>query len=159
MDTIQLNTLREYLIKLLSGKWAHLEFQAAVAEFPARIRGTKAKGLPYTAWQLLEHMRIAQWDILEFSRNPGHVSPEWPAGYWPTTETPPDDSAWDKSVKTFIADLEAMKELVKHPDTDLFAKIAHGSGQTILREAMLLADHNAYHLGQLVLVRKTLGDG
>jgi len=157
MDTKQIEMLRDHLIQLLSGSWAHLEFDQAVAEFPAGIRGTKAKGLPYTAWQLLEHMRIAQWDILEFSRDPGHVSPEWPAGYWPSSETPADGSAWDDSVGRFKADLEAMRTLVKDPGADLFSKIPHGSGQTILREAMLVADHNAYHLGQLILLRKTLG--
>ncbi|MFB3903801.1 MAG: DinB family protein [Acidobacteriota bacterium] len=157
MHTPQIDSLREHLLKLLSGKWAHLEFQDAVARVPAGIRGTKAAGLPYTAWQLLEHMRITQWDILEFSRNPGHVSPDWPAGYWPATEAPPDDRAWDQSVKRFKEDLQAMRELVKNPDTDLFARIPHGTGQTILREAMLVADHNAYHLGQLVLVQKMLG--
>ncbi len=157
MNTSQIDSLREHLLKLLSGKWAHLEFEDAVARFPARIRGTKAAGLPYTAWRLLEHMRIAQWDILEFSRNPGHVSPDWPAGYWPATEAPPDDRAWDESVRRFKDDLQAMRELIKNPDTDLFSRITHGTGQTILREAMLLADHNSYHLGQLVLVQKMLG--
>jgi hypothetical protein len=158
MNTIQVDVLRDHLLKLLSGKWAHLEFDDAVAEFPAHIRGTKAGRLPYSAWQLLEHMRIAQWDILEFSRDPGHVSPDWPAGYWPETEEPPSESAWDDSVRRFKNDLEDMRELIENPDTDLFSQIPHGSGQTILREAMLLADHNAYHIGQLVLVRKILGD-
>jgi hypothetical protein len=156
MNKSQVNSLREHLLKLLSGKWAHLEFDKAIANFPSRIRGTKPAGSPYTAWQLLEHMRIAQWDILEFSRDPGHVSPQWPEGYWPATDAPPVDSAWDDSVTRFKDDLEAMRELVENPTTDLFSKIPHGTGQTILREAMLLADHNAYHLGQLVLLRKML---
>ncbi len=157
MDTTQVKMLREHLVELLSGSWAHLEFDQAVADFPAGIRGKKAQGLPHTAWQLLEHMRIAQWDILEFSRDPNHVSPDWPAGYWPGSEAPTDASAWDESVRRFKADLQAMKSLVKDANTDLFAKIPHGTGQTILREAMLLADHNSHHLGQLILVRKTLG--
>jgi hypothetical protein len=101
-------------------------------------------------------MRIAQWDILEFSRNPRHVSPEWPSGYWPPTETPPDQKAWNASVKAFQSDLRAMQKLVTDPSTDLFAKIAHGDGQTILREALLVADHNAYHLGQVVQLRRLL---
>jgi hypothetical protein len=106
---------------------------------------------------LLEHMRIAQWDILEFSRNPKHVSPQWPAGHWPRTEAPPSAAAWDKSIAAFRKDLKAMESLVANPKTDLFARIPWGDGQTILREALLVADHNAYHLGQLVDVRRLLG--
>ncbi len=102
-------------------------------------------------------MRIAQWDILEFARNPKHKSPEFPKGYWPEAPTPPNEKAWQKSVNAFRADLKAMTELVANESTDLFAKIPHGDGQTVLREALLLADHNAYHLGQLVLVRRLLG--
>ncbi len=102
-------------------------------------------------------MRIAQWDILEFSRDPKHVSPEWPDGYWPQGEAPPDAAAWDSSIKTFRKDLEAMQKLVENPAVDLYARIPHGDGQTILREALLVADHNAYHLGQLVLLLKMSG--
>jgi len=156
MDKNQIESLREHLLNLLSGAWAHMEFDKAVADFPPDLRGKKTQGLPYTAWQLLEHMRIAQWDILEFSRNPKHVSPDWPAGYWPQTEAPAAKSGWDESVSRFKNDLEVMRKLVSSPDTDLFSLIPHGTGQTILREAMLLADHNAYHLGQLVLLRKLL---
>ena len=106
---------------------------------------------------LLEHLRLAQWDILEFSRNGKHVSPEWPAGYWPKTEAPPDAAAWDESIAQFQKDLKAMQDLVADEKTDLFARIPWGDGQTILREALLVADHNAYHLGQLVDVRRFLG--
>jgi len=106
---------------------------------------------------LLEHVRIAQWDILEFSINPKHVSPDWPSGYWPTTDAPPSDEAWDKSIKDFRQDLQKMRDLISNPKTDLFAKIPHGTGQTILRQALLLADHNSHHLGQLVLLRRELG--
>jgi hypothetical protein len=134
-----------------------VDFDSAVAGWPAQLRGKKPKGLPHTAWELLEHMRIAQWDILEFSRNPKHVSPEWPEGYWPETDAPPSPAAWNKSVSTFQADLKAMMSLVKGPRRDLFAKIPHGEGQTILREALLVADHNAYHLGELVYLRRALG--
>ena len=149
--------LRDHVLYLLRGGGAHLNFDQTVKGLPAKLRGQKPEGAPYTPWQLLEHMRIAQWDILEFSRNPAHVSPGWPAGYWPATEAPPDGRAWDKSVKQFRTDLEAMAALVESPGADLFAKIPHGEGQTILREALLVADHNAYHLGQLVLLRRLLG--
>ena len=124
---------------------------------PRRLRGAKPQGLPHTPWRLLEHMRIAQWDILRFSIDPAHVSPEFPAGYWPAGDAPPDAAAWDQAVAAFRADLKAMMDLVANPATDLFAPIAHGQGQTILREALLVADHNAYHLGQLVTVRRLLG--
>lgn len=114
-------------------------------------------GVEHTPWQLLEHLRICQWDILEFSRNAEHVSPDFPDGYWPDDEAPPTDSAWDESIAAFQADLQAMRDLVTDPQTDLYSPIPHGDGQTILREALLVADHNAYHLGQLVVVRKCLG--
>jgi hypothetical protein len=150
-------SLRDHLLNLLAMKGAHADFESAVADFPVQLRGTKAAGSPYTCWQLLEHMRIAQWDILEFSRDPNHVSPEWPEGYWPKTEAPPNAAAWDRSIKQFRADLKAMRELIQDPKTDLYARIPHGEGQTILREALLVADHNSYHLGQFILVRKLLG--
>ena len=113
--------------------------------------------MPHSPWRLLEHLRIAQWDILEFSRNPSHVSPPWPVGYWPNGDAPPDALAWDRAVDAFRADLAAMCELVNDSATDLFAPLPHGDGQTVLREALLVADHNAYHLGQLVVVRRLLG--
>ncbi len=150
--------LRDHLVELLDGGSAHISFDQAVSGIPDDLRGKKPPGAPHSPWQILEHLRIAQWDILEFSRNPKHVSPEWPDGYWPATETPPDKSAWNKSVAAFRADLEAMKTLVSKRSTDLFARIKGGEGQTVLREALLVADHNAYHLGQLVLVRRLLGD-
>ena len=149
--------LREHLVDLLKGGSAHVHFEDAVNEFPVQQRGTFAPGLPHTGWQLLEHARIAQWDILEFSRNPKHVSPGFPDGYWPKTPAPPSDAEWQKSVQTFHRDLQEMIELVKSPRTDLYAKIPHGDGQTVLREALVLADHNAYHLGQLVDLRRALG--
>jgi hypothetical protein len=149
--------LREQLVKLLDGGQAHAEWRDAVAEMPENLRGAKPQGAPHTAWQLLEHMRIAQLDILEFSRDAKHVSPEFPEGYWPATEAPPNAEAWEKSVKAFGRDLEEMKKLASDPKTNLFERIPHGEGQTILREVLLAADHNAYHLGQLVLVRKMLG--
>ncbi|MBV8207878.1 MAG: DinB family protein [Acidobacteria bacterium] len=153
--------LRRHVAALLDGGHAHATFDQAVANLAPELRGRKpeagTEAGPYTAWQLLEHLRIAQWDILEFSRTPGHISPEWPSGYWPATAKPPDPRSWARSVQSFRADLQAMKNLVLDPATDLFAVIAHGQGQTILREALLVADHNAYHIGQLVLLPKLLG--
>ena len=149
--------LREHLVNLLTLAQAHATFDQAVKGLPAELRGKAPKGAEHTPWQLLEHLRIAQWDILEFSRNPKHESPKWPEGYWPQEKAPLDEKAWDRSVRAVERDLKAMCELVRDAKTDLFAKIPHGDGQTILREALLVADHNAYHVGQLVLMRKLLG--
>jgi len=149
--------LREHVVYLLKGGGAHVHFMDAIEEFPEAKRGAFVSDLPHTGWQLLEHARIAQWDILEFSRNAKHVSPGFPEGYWPKTPVPPDAAAWDKSVEAFQRDLEEMVALVKNPKTNLCAKIPHGDGQTVLREALLLADHNSYHLGQLVDLRRALG--
>ena len=148
--------LREHVLYLLDGGGAHLDFDKAVAGLPVELCGAKAANIPHTPWRILEHMRICQWDILEFCTNPEHISPDFPNGYWPHNDAPPDDLAWDKSLSRFRDDLEAMRQLVRAESTDLFAKIPHGDGQTILREALLVADHNAYHLGQLVIVRRTL---
>lgn len=152
--------LRTHLLHLLRGEGAHLDFEKAIAGLPAELRGVKSPGTSVTAWRLLEHLRIAQWDILEFSRNPKHKSPKWPEGYWPEGDAPPNDAAWRQSVERFRADLKAMQNLVKNPATDLFVPISSGpggDGQTVLREALLVADHNAYHLGQLVMLRRLLG--
>lgn len=149
--------LREHVVYLLKGGGAHVHFMDAVVGFPEAKRGAFVAGLPHTGWQLLEHARIAQWDILEFSRNPKHVSPGFPEGYWPKTPGPADEAAWNKTVEAFQRDLQEMVQLVKNPKTNLCAKIPHGEGQTVLREALLLADHNSYHLGQLVDLRRALG--
>ena len=149
--------VREHILKLLEGGHAHVTFEAAIKGIPAALRGKRPKGVEHSLWEILEHMRIAQWDILEFSCERKHVSPEWPSGYWPKSKTPPNANAWAKSVKAFATDLEAMRKLVAADSTDLYAPIPHGDGQTILREALLIADHNAYHLGELVLVRRLLG--
>jgi len=149
--------LREHVVKLLEGGQAHADFDEAVKSLPANLRGKRPRGAAHSPWEVLEHMRIAQWDILEFSRNAKHVSPEFPDGYWPKGAVPPNDKAWTKSVKAFRADLKAMADMVADESTDLFAPIPHGDGQTILRQALLLADHNAYHLGQFVLLRRLLG--
>jgi len=149
--------LREQVVYLLKGGGAHVHFSDGLDDFPPAKYGTFADALPHTGWQLLEHARLAQWDILEFSRNPKHVSPPFPAGYWPKTPAPPNEKDWHNSVAAFERDLQHMVRLVQNPKTDLFAKIPHGAGQTILREALVLADHNAYHLGQLVNLRRALG--
>lgn len=149
--------LREHVIYLLDGGGAHAKFDDVVKDFPVKLRGQKPTGLPHSPWMLLEHMRLAQLDILGFTRNPKHESPEWPEGYWPKTQAPPSASAWETSIKNFRKDLKAMRDMVEDPKTDLFAKIPGGDGQTILREALLVADHNAYHLGQLVDAKRALG--
>src|ERR1700733_12091188 len=149
--------LRKNLLELLSGGSAHLDFDKAIAKLRPKLRGGKPRGQPHTPWRLVEHLRIAQWDILEFCRNPKHVSPKWPEGYWPETEAPPSASAWNTSVKKVKQDSKAMQELVEDPKTDLLANIPWGDGQTVLREALLVADHNAYHLGQMLDARRLLG--
>ena len=149
-------SLHKHLVELLEGGSAHAKFDDVIQGLPAQLRGVKPANFPHTAWMLLEHLRLAQRDILEFSRNPKHVSPPWPSGYWPKTEAPPSGAAWNKSVQQFRRDLKAMRTLVANRKTDLFARIPWGDGQTILREALLLADHNAYHLGQLLDVRRLL---
>ena len=150
-------SLREHLRYLLTGGGAHADFDHALGDWPVQLAGAKVANFPHTAWMLLEHMRLAQWDILEFSRNPKHVSPPWPEGYWPTTEAPPNEKAWKDAMTVFKKDLRAMQQLVANPRTDLYAKLPWGDGQTVLREALLVADHNAYHLGQLVMLRKSIG--
>lgn len=148
--------LRDHLLPLLRGANAHLSFDDFIARFPASSCGQAIEGLPYTAWQVLEHMRIAQWDILEFSRDAKHVSPAWPKGYWPEPEQLGDEDLWAESAENFRADLKQMEALVSDHSTNLFANIPHGSGQTILREVLLVADHNAYHLGALVVIERLL---
>jgi len=149
--------LRQQVVFLLQGGGAHAKFEDVISKVPAKLRGAKPAGLPHSPWMLLEHMRIAQWDILEFSRNAKHVSPNWPEDYWPAKEAPPNTAAWGRSVKSFGKDLKAMEALVTAPKTDLFSKIPWGNGQTVLREALVVADHNAYHLAQLVDVLRLLG--
>jgi hypothetical protein len=149
--------LREHLVYLLDGGGAHARFHEVIKDIPEKLRGVRPEGLPHSAWMLVDHLRIAQWDILEFCRNAKHKSPEWPKEYWPKTDAPPGTAAWNKSVQQFRKDLKAMQDLVANPRTDLFAKISWGDGQTILREVLLAADHNAYHLGQLLDVRRLLG--
>ena len=155
-DTENDKALRDQLLELLGGGNAHLSFEDFVKDFPLEECGLRIEGLPYTGWQVLEHMRIAQWDILEFSRDPGHVSPKWPEGYWPNVDRAGSAELWNETVRQFRQDLKAMQELVADPACDLFAKIPQGTGQTLLREALLLADHNSNHLGSLILMGRLL---
>jgi hypothetical protein len=154
MDTDK--ALREHVLYVLRGRGAHIDFEGVIADFPVELINRKVEHIPYTPWAVLEHMRIAQWDILEFSRSASHVSPEWPKGYWPPDDAMPGADGWSKSVEAFRADLSEIEKLVADPSTDLFAPIAHGEGQTVLREALLVADHNAYHLGVLSTLKRLL---
>ena len=148
--------LRLQLARLLDWGDAHATFEAAVKDLPPGLRGERPAGSPHSPWELLEHMRITQRDILDFCRDPAYEEPEWPADYWPSSPAPDTDASWDESVAAFHADLEELRRLARNPSIDLFATIPHGSGQTYLRELLLVADHNAYHIGQLVLVRRLM---
>jgi hypothetical protein len=159
MTTNHDTSLRSHLLQLLDSDNAHLKFDDAVKDFPADQRGRRPEGGPHSAWELLEHLRITLWDILEFTRDPKHVSPEFPAGYWPSTEAPPDAAAWDASIEAYRRDLRALAAIAGDESIDLHGRIAHGDGQTVLREILLAADHNAYHLGQFVMVRRLLTPG
>jgi len=151
--------LRSQLVALLRGGEAHSHVEDTILTFPSSYADSRVGTIPHTPWRLLEHMRIVQWDILEFCRNPNHVSPEFPEGYWPAGDSPPTTASWDESVTAFCSDLAAIQQLVADPRWDLYALIPHGEGQTLLREALLVADHNSYHLGQLMAIRHGLGSG
>ncbi|HEY0428842.1 MAG TPA: DinB family protein [Pyrinomonadaceae bacterium] len=152
MDTQK--NLREHLLELLEGKSAHIALEKVLNEFPSEKINTRIGGAPHTAWELLEHLRIAQWDIVKFSRDARHASPAFPDGYWNKTEGTAED--WRTSVKQILDDLQTMRSLINDEKIDLFAPIEHGTGQTVLREALLVADHNAYHLGQIAFIMRTL---
>lgn len=149
--------LREQLIKLLSWEDAHVGFDTAVADLPARLRGTAPAGLPYSPWQLVEHLRITQHDILDFCRNPAYEEMSWPDDYWPPAASPPTPAAWKASIEQFQRDRSALEALAGDPAINLEARIPHGTGQTYLRELLLAADHAAYHIGELIVVRRLLG--
>lgn len=151
------DSLGAHLLGLLEWHDAHVDFDTAVKDVPPNLRGAKPHGMPHSLWQLLEHMRIAQHDILDFCRNPAYAEMKWPNDYWPKTAAPPNAAAWDESIAAFRRDREALKQFFSDGSLDVFAKIPHGTGQTYLREGLLVADHNAYHLGQLVAVRHLLG--
>jgi len=148
--------VREQLLRALSGASAHPEVASALEGVPVAARGQRAPGLPHTLWQLLEHLRIAQRDILDFGRTPDHESPEFPKGYWPASEAPSGESAWEESLQAFLSDLEALRTIVADPKVDLSARISHLDGPTWFREVMLVVSHNAYHLGQFVQARRAL---
>jgi len=153
----QTDVLREQLIKLLSWQDAHVNFDDAVKGIPPQLQGVRPEGLPYSLWQLLEHMRLTQRDILDFCRDSAYEAPNWPDDYWPKSTIPPTPEAWQESVAAFRADRKALEELIADPALDLYARIPHGEGQTYLREVVLVADHSAYHLGEVVAVRRLLG--
>ncbi len=148
--------LRDHLLYLLRGGGAHISFDELIADFPVDLINREIDGVPYTPWQVLEHMRLAQWDILEFTRTASHLSPKFPEGYWPSADPVADAGRWNETVRAFKSDLQALIELVDDPSVDLFAQISHGNGQTVLREALLVVDHNAYHLGTLALMKRVL---
>ena len=152
MDTQK--ALREHLFELLDGRSAHIGLEAAIRGFPMNLINERIDDTQHSPWELLEHIRLAQWDIVEFCRDPQHVSPDFPDGYWTLGNASVIE--WESSVEKTFADLEAMKIMVADERNDLFAPIPHGDGQTLLREAMLVADHNSYHLGQLMQLKKTL---
>lgn len=149
--------VREHLSRALDWQEARASLASAVEDLAAKLRGRRPPGWPHSAWELLEHLRIAQHDILDFCLNPNYVERSWPKDYWPPTPEPPSDEAWDESVQRVMADLGALKRLALDPAIDLVSTIPHGSGQTYLRELLLVIDHNAYHVGQLVAVRRAIG--
>lgn len=148
---------RTQLVSAIAGKGAHVDFDSAIANFPPDLRGKRPDGAPHTAWELLEHMRIAVADILAFCLDPNYQEPKWPDDYWPKSAAPADDAAWERSIAGFRHDLKSIQGLVADPARDLYSRIPHGDGQTLFREALLVIDHNSYHLGQLVSVRHLLG--
>jgi DinB superfamily len=149
--------VREQLRELLEGGDAHMTFDEAVANFPRDHMNTKAPNVPYTPWHLLEHIRLAQWDIIEFIRNPHYVSPPWPEGFWPAENVQADDVAWEKTIASYRAGLQSLLEMVADPTVNLYAPIPHGDGQSILREILVVSDHNAYHIGEFATLRQVMG--
>ncbi len=148
--------LRRQLVAQLDGGQAYTPMEEAIRGFPVALAGRKPPGVSHTPWEILEHMRIAQWDILRFTIDPDHVSPPWPDEHWPKSDAPEDADAWHQPVEAFLRELDEVRDLAWDPETDLFRRIPHGTGQTALREVLLVADHNAYHLGQLMLIRRAL---
>jgi len=149
--------LRDQLARLLDWHEAHVGFDKAVAGIPPELRGNRPAGLPYSPWQLIEHLRITQHDILDFCRNPTYEEMKWPDDYWPSSNAPASTAKWEDSLNQFRRDREALQGLAKDPNVDLFARIPHGTGQTYIRELLLVADHTSHHVGQLIVVRRLLG--
>ena len=148
--------LRTQLVEFLKGGYAHAENASALGSFPFSKAGERVGSIRHTAWQILEHLRISQWDMTEFSKGPDHVSPDYPDGYWPKADAPPDEAAWKNSIAEFLAHLKGMQDLVADPNSDLYTPFPHGDGQTLLREALMSIDHDSYHLGQIVLIDRGL---
>ena len=148
--------VREQLLALLRGGNAHMSFEKAIAHFPAEHFNTKPANVTYTPWHILEHIRIAQWDILEFIRNPDHVSPQWPSGYWPDQAEAADQGQWDITISSFLSNLQALRDMVVDPNMDLYAPIPHAADYTIFREILVVADHNAYHIGEFAILRQVM---
>lgn len=153
---MEFDILRQHLIDLLQGGEAYTSFEDIVAQFPAEQMNTPAPHVSYTPWHLLEHLRIAQWDILEFIRNPAHVSAPWPEGYWPSQDARTDEAGWNQTIASFRANHQALQDLVADPTTDLMTPLPHGTGQTVLREILVIADHNAYHIGEFAILRQVM---
>ena len=155
------STIRKQVAEALHGGHAHAPLEQAVKNFPAKLRGVVPQGASHSAWQVLEHIRIAQDDMVRFSLNHdgSYNSPEWPEGYWPKAAEPPSTEAWNNSIRAIEDDREKMIRLVSDPNNDLLEVFPWGDGQNLLREALLIADHNSYHLGELVLLRRLLGAG
>ncbi len=157
-DTTQSDTVvREHILELLAGGGAHMPFAEAVADFPLASINTPFPNGTYTPWHLLEHLRISQWDILDFMRNPNYQEMDWPKDYWPPQDQQATPEDWERTITLFQADLRTLEGLVKDARTDLYARIPHGTGQTIFREMLLVADHNAYHIGEFAIMRQVMG--
>lgn len=155
-ETDTISALRKQLIALLTSDQAHQSFDNAVKDLPIELLGVKPENLPYSIWQLVDHIRIVQWDILEFSRDPTHQSPSWPEGYWLKETAPADENAWQQSLDQIRKDRQAFITLLNNPQRDLYEPFAHGTGQNLLREALLIADHTAYHIGEIIIIRRLL---
>ena len=149
--------VRDQLLALLNGGNAHMPFVDAVADFPSAHFNTRPPNITYTPWHILEHLRIAQWDILDFIRNPGYVTPEWPKDYWPDPSAAADQELWDQTISSFLSDAQSLRDIVSDPGTDLYSPIPHAPDYTIFREILVVSDHNAYHIGEFAILRQVMG--
>jgi hypothetical protein len=151
------HVVREQLLALLNGGNAHMSFEQAVADFPAEHFNTRPPNITYTPWHILEHLRITQWDILDFIRNPDYVTPEWPKEYWPDPSAAADQEQWDQTISSFLSDAQSLHDIVSDPGTDLYSPIPHAPDYTIFREILVVSDHNAYHIGEFTILRQVMG--